>query len=160
MKIKTSELPGVGKRYSFDMAEGGHLVLILHHEGHREIYHFKTPDEDEPDFSIKMTDEEARGISSILLGVDYQPVSDDRIELLLKSVRMDWIKVQPESCIAGKTILESQIRTRTGATVVAIQRADKVIGSPDVHERILPGDVLMTIGTRDQTKSLDNLCSL
>jgi TrkA domain protein len=160
MKIKTSELPGVGKRYSFDIGEGGQLVLILHHEGHREIYHFKTPDEDEPDFSIKLTDEEARGISSILLGVDYQPVSDDRIELLLKNVRMDWIKVQPNSCIANRTIIESQIRTRTGATVVAIQRGDRVIGSPDVKERILPGDVLMTIGTRDQTKSLDNLCRI
>jgi TrkA domain protein len=160
MKIKTSELPGVGKRYSFDMAEGGRLVLILHHEGHREIYHFKTPDEDEPDFSIKMTDEEARGVSSILLGLDYQPVADDKIELLLKNVRMDWIKVQPDSCLANRSIIDSQIRTRTGATVVAIQRGERIIGSPDVKEVILPGDILMTIGTRDQTKSLEGLCRL
>jgi TrkA domain protein len=160
MQIKTSDLPGVGKRYSFATAEGGSLVLILYHEGHREIYHFKEPDEDEPDFTIRLTDEEARQMASILLGLDYQPVSDDRLELLLKSVRIDWIKVMPDSCIANKRIIESQIRTRTGATVVAIQRGDKIIGSPDVNEIILPGDLLMTIGTRDQTKSLESLCTL
>ena len=160
MEIKTSELPGIGKRYSFTMAEGGHLVLILHHEGHREIYHFNDIDEDEPDFTTNMSDEEARQVASILLGVDYQPVSDDKIELLLKSVRMDWIKVQADSCIAGKKIIESQIRTRTGATVVAIQRGEKIIGSPNANEVIRPGDTLMTIGTREQTKSLEKLCQL
>jgi len=75
-------------------------------------------------------------------------------------VRMDWIKVQADSCIAGKKIIESQIRTRTGATVVAIQRGEKIIGSPDANEVIRPGDTLMTIGTREQTKSLEKLCQL
>ncbi|RJR24670.1 MAG: potassium transporter TrkA [Desulfobacteraceae bacterium] len=158
MQIKTSDLPGIGKRYSFQMAEGGQLVMILHHDGQREIYHFKDPDQDEPDFTIKMTDEESRQIASILLGVDYQPVADDKIELLLKNVRMDWIKVSPESFIANKKIIESQIRTKTGATVVAIQRGEKIIGSPDINEVIKPGDTLMTIGTRDQTRLLENLC--
>ena len=35
-----------------------------------------------------------------------------------------------------------------------------VIGSPDINEVILPGDLLMTIGNRDQTKSLENMCKL
>ncbi len=160
MQIKTSDLPGIGRRYAFKTSEGGHLVLILYHEGHREIYHFQEDEEDEPDFTIKLTDEEARQIAGVLLGLDYQPVSDDRIELLLRNVRIDWIKVQPNSCIANKKIIESQIRTKTGATVVAIQRGDRIIGSPDVNEVILPGDVLMTIGTRDQTKSLESLCKI
>jgi TrkA domain protein len=160
MQVKTSDLPGVGKRYSVETAEGGKIVIILHHHGHREIYHFNDPNEDEPDFNIHLSDEEARQVGTILLGVDYQPVTDDRMELLLKNIRMDWIKVQPESCLANKKIIESQIRTKTGSTIIAIQRGGKMIGSPDVNEVILPGDVLMAIGTRDQTKTLESMCHL
>jgi TrkA domain protein len=160
MQVKTSDLPGIGKRYSVEMAEGGRVVIILHHHGHREIYHFQDQDEDEPSFFMQLSEEEAKQIGAILVGVDYQPVADDRMELLLKNIRMDWIKVQPGSCLANTKIIDSQIRTRTGTTIIAIQREGKMIGSPDVHETILPGDVLMAIGTRDQTKSLDAMCQI
>ncbi len=159
MKIKTGDLPGVGKRYSFTTGDGDHVVVILLQSGYREIYHFAEPDGDEPDFSIKLGDEEARQLGTILLGVDYQPVSDDRMELFLKSVRIEWVKVSPDSELANKKIIDSQIRTRTGATIIGIQRGDKVIGSPDIEEVILPGDTLMIIGNRDQTKKVDMLCS-
>jgi TrkA domain protein len=141
-------------------AEGARIVIVTHHQGNREIYYFRDPDQDEPELSVSFTDEEARQIGTILLGVDYQPVADERMELILKNLRVDWLKVAPESCLAGKTILDSQIRTRTGATVIAIQRGDRLIGSPDIHEVILPGDVLMSVGTREQTKSLDSMCHL
>ncbi|MCK8601799.1 cation:proton antiporter regulatory subunit [Desulfoferrobacter suflitae] len=158
MKVKTSDLPGIGKSYAMETAEGARVVIVIHHHGHREVYYFQDSDRDEPDFNIHFSDEEARQLGTILLGVDYQPVADDRLELLLKSIRVDWLKVQPGSCLAGKSILESQIRSRTGSTVIAIQRGDRMIGSPDVDEVILPGDILMSIGTRDQTRTLESLC--
>ncbi len=158
MKVKTSELPGIGKSYALETAEGARLVVIVHHQGNREFYYFEDPDQDDPSQTFLLTDEEARQIGTILLGVDYQPVTDDRMEFLMKNLRVDWLKVAPESCLAGKSILESQIRKRTGATVIAIQRREKMIGSPDVNEVIQPGDILMSIGTRDQTKTLESLC--
>ena len=92
------------------------------------------------------------------MGVDYQPVADDRMELLLKKFRIEWIKVSPDSCLANKTIIESRIRSVTGTTVIGIQRGDEIIGSPDVEEMILPGDILMAIGKREQIKKLTSLC--
>ena len=158
MKIKTGDLPGIGKRYSFETAEGENLVVILHQSGHREIYHFAGTDEDEPDFSIKLSDEEARQLGTILLGVDYQPVADDRVELLLKRIRIEWVQVSPESELANKRILDSRIRTRTGATIIGIQRGEDIVGSPDVDAMILPGDILMIIGKLEQIRHLDSLC--
>lgn len=158
MKIKTGDLPGIGKRYSFITAKGDNLVLILHQTGFRELYYFKESDEDEPDFTIKMTDEEARQIGTILLGADYQPVTDDHIELLIKNIRIEWVKVTANSELANKTIIDSRVRSKTGATIIAIQRGDEMIGSPDVNEVILAGDILMVVGNRQQTKSLDSLC--
>ena len=158
MEIKTGDLPGIGKRYSFETAEGDNLVVILHQSGHREIYHFAGSDEDEPDFVLKLNDEEARQLGTLLLGVDYQPVADDRVELLLKSVRIEWVPVSPDSELANKRIIDSCIRTKTGATIIGIQRDEDIIGSPDIDEVILPGDTLMIIGNREQTKSLESLC--
>ncbi len=160
MQIKTSDLPGIGKRYSFKTVDGDKVTVILHHNGSREIYHFSPDDEDDPDFTITLTDEESRQLGTILLGVDYQPVTDDQMELFLKNIRMEWIKVEPDSSIANKKIIDSQIRSRTGSTIIGIQRGDTMIGSPDINEVILPGDVLMAIGNRDQTKCLDNMCKL
>jgi K+/H+ antiporter YhaU regulatory subunit KhtT len=33
-----------------------------------------------------------------------------------------------------------------------------MIGSPDIHEKLLPGDTLMCIGKREQTQKLEELC--
>lgn len=160
MQIKTSDLPGIGKRYSFHTADGDQVTVILHHNGNREIYHFSPDDEDDPDFTLTLTDEESRQLGTIMLGVDYQPVTDDRVELFLKNIRLEWIKVEPDSCIANKKIIDSQIRSITGSTIIGIQRGNTIIGSPDINEEILPGDVLMAIGNREQTKSLDSMCKL
>jgi len=158
MKIKTGDLPGIGKRYAFETAEGENLVVILHQSGHRELYYFAGSDEDEPDFVLKLNDEEARQLGTLLLGVDYQPVTDDRVELFLKNVRIEWIQVEPDSELANKKIIDARIRTETGATIIGIQRGDVMIGSPDIDEVILPGDTLMVIGNREQTRSVDSLC--
>jgi len=158
MEVRTGDLPGVGKRYAFTTADGDHIVVILHQNGHREIYHFTGPDEDEPDFMVKLSDEEARQMGTILVGVDYQPVADERVELLLKSVRIEWVKVSPESELVNKKIIDCRLRTKTGATIIAIQRGKDMIGSPDVDETILPGDILMIVGNREQTKKVDELC--
>jgi TrkA domain protein len=160
MQVKTSDLPGIGKRYSIITANREQVVVIMHHHGHREIYHFTHPDEDEPDYTLSLNDEEARQLGTILMGVDYQPVADERVEMLLKSIRMEWLKVESDSCVANTRIIDSRIRSRTGATVVGIQRGDSIIGSPDVTEVIRPGDVLMVIGTRQQTRNLESLCHL
>lgn len=158
MEIKTGDLPGVGKRYAFTTADGDHIVIILHQSGYREIYHFADSDEDEPDIVVKLNDEEARQLGTILVGVDYQPVADDRVELLLKNVRIEWVKVCPESELANQKIIDTRLRIKTGATIIGIQRGKEMIGSPDVDEVILPGDTLMVIGNREQTKKVDDLC--
>jgi len=158
MKIKTGDLPGIGKRYSFETAEGENVVVILHQSGQRELYHFAESDEDEPDFTLKLRDEEARQLGTLLLGVDYQPVTDERVEFFLKKVRIEWIKVEADSELANKRIIDSRIRSQTGATIIGIQRGDDFIGSPDIEEVMLPGDTLMVIGNREQTKRVDSMC--
>lgn len=158
MRIREADLPGVGRKYSLDLAEGKILSIIIHHSGRREIYLMEDPDEDEPSVIISLNDEEARKIGAIIAGSDYQPVTDERMELLVNNLYVEWLKVDPASPLANTTIRESEIKDAFGVTIIGIQREKEIIGSPDADEMILPNDLLMVVGRRDQIRSLDDLC--
>jgi len=159
MLVKTSDLPGIGKRYSFSTAEGPQLVVIIHHSGAREIYFFQHSEDDEPNCSVRLADQEARQLGTLLLGADFQPVADDRVELWLNQMKIEWLRVAADSELANRRIVESSIRSRTGATIIGIQRGDEMIGSPEPQELILPGDILMVVGRAENTRKLEQLCS-
>ncbi len=158
MKIKEVDLPGVGRKYSADLSDGTLLTVIIHHSGRREIYLMDSPDEDEPSSIISLSDEESRKIGSIIAGSDYQPVTDDRLAVLMNNLYIEWLNVEAASPLAHKSIRDSRVRSTFGVTIIGIQRGEKIIGSPEADEVILPNDLLMVVGRRDQIKSLDDLC--
>ncbi len=160
MKFKTCDLPGIGRKYSLDMATGHNLVVVTHNHGQREIYLFDDPDDDEPIFNVEISDEESRQLGAILLGVDYQPIPDDRMELISKKIRLNWFPVNDEVCFVNSTIAESGIRKDAKVTIVGIERGDDFIPNPDSSEKILSGDILMVIGKREPIKDLENLCKI
>jgi TrkA domain protein len=158
LQIKCADLPGVGRKYTIHLADGRLCVILIHHTGRREMYFMADTEDDEPLLTLELNDEEARKVGAILLGADYQPVSDERVETLLKSILIEWIRVAPGSELANRKIKDMRIRTVTGATVIGIQRGEEMIGSPDVNELLRPGDVLMVVGKREQIKALEKLC--
>jgi TrkA domain protein len=158
MEIKSVDLPSIGKKYTVKMPKGQHLVIIIHHSGTREIYMMDDLDDDEPLFTMEMNDEMARKIGSILMGADYQPVVDERVDIICKNIMVEWIPVTNRSSLDNQTIKEARIRTLTGTTIIGIQRGTTVIGSPDITEVLKAGDILMSIGKKDQIKKLDALC--
>lgn len=71
----------------------------------------------------------------------------DEAELLpgLDGVRP--VPVEPGSHAVGRTLKELDLRARTGATVVAIERAGAKVLLPTGSERLEPGDRLALLGT-------------
>ncbi len=158
MPFRETDLPGVGKRYTFELEEGVELTLIIHNTGRREIY-IVEEEEEEPSCVISLTEEEAKELGFLLAGTTYQPVAPEKMEVILKEMVMEWVKVREGSNIAGRTIAESQIRKRTGASIVAIIRGEKMIVNPDPYEAVIePGDVLVVVGTRQHLKNFLEYC--
>jgi CPA2 family monovalent cation:H+ antiporter-2 len=58
--------------------------------------------------------------------------------------------LSPDSKLAGKTLEESKFRTRTGATIVMIDRGQKRIFAPNRDDRLWPHDELFVIGIEEQ----------
>ncbi|MFW6006556.1 MAG: cation:proton antiporter regulatory subunit [Bacillota bacterium] len=159
MKIKESDLPGVGKKYTLETAEDIIFVVIIHHSGHREIYFMEDEDAEQALFSLDLTDEEARRIGSLLVGADYQPVTEQQTRFLHENILVEWIELKPSSWLIDKTIAETEIRKRTGVTILGIQRGDELIGSPDIDEKIMSGDILMVNGKKENIDYFKKWCA-
>lgn len=158
MDLREAHLPGVGRKYTLTLKQGGKLVLILHNSGQRELFWIE-PEEDDPSLSIKLTEEEAREMAFILGGVRYQPLPADKVNFLLQEVVMEWVPVSEGCEMEGRTLAELELRRRTGVSVIAILREGKTIPSPDPYqERIRASDTLVAVGTRAQIERILPMC--
>jgi CPA2 family monovalent cation:H+ antiporter-2 len=81
---------------------------------------------------------------------------------LLSEADLKMLEISADSPAAGKLILELELRTRTGASIVGIERIDGVrIINPGPDEELRAGDKILLIGTGAQleaaTAALTNL---
>jgi CPA2 family monovalent cation:H+ antiporter-2 len=67
----------------------------------------------------------------------------------LGELRIESARVQEASAIAGRSALDLQLRTETGALVVGVRRDDRLLESPDPSVPFEPGDVVYFVGTPD-----------
>jgi CPA2 family monovalent cation:H+ antiporter-2 len=72
---------------------------------------------------------------------------------LLREADLETVTVAPRSPGAGKLVRELQLRSRTGASVIGIERHGGSIINPGPDEELQPGDQLLLLGTRIQLES-------
>ncbi len=88
----------------------------------------------------------------------YVPVtrgtsSNERLYVLRQASQMietDWINLAEESPLVGHSIGDLRIRSKTGASVVAIVREEGVIANPGPEVVFATGDAVGVLGTPDQ----------
>lgn len=69
-----------------------------------------------------------------------------------ENIQINWVILEEESPLIGKTLLEANIRHRTGASVVAIIREQHLIPNPKSLTVFEPGDRVGLIGEDDQIR--------
>jgi len=155
--IKETDLPGIGKKFLLNARSGDKIVVIIHDDGRREIYHY---DLDNPDDSISMVtldDEESRCIAAILGGMTYRPQALEA-EIALGDMVIEWYKIEAGAFAIGKTIGDLRIRRRTGGTIIAIVEQDqsKTI-NPGPESMIKGGATIVILGEKEQVKACKQL---
>lgn len=151
MNFKETDLPGIGKKYILQLANGQDVAIIIHLSGKREIFYFDDPDDD-PQFHFVMNEEEAQLLGSVLLGSYFKPEQEKQKELLMGKLSIEWVTIEKSCSLVGKSILQSEIRKLTGVTIIAIIRNKESIINPLPDELIKEKDVLVVVGNREQTK--------
>ena len=149
MQVREHDLPGVGKKFALATAEGDRMTVIIHNSGDREIYHFRGG-EDFPFHSVRLDDAEARKLGAILGGAYFQPPVAESMEMVLGQLSVEWFRVEADSPLAGRSIRESEVRGRTGASIIAILRGGDARPNPDPSAVVTAGDTLMVVGDREQ----------
>ncbi|RFU62914.1 cation:proton antiporter regulatory subunit [Peribacillus glennii] len=154
MKIREIELPGIGQKFEVITRNNEKVVIVIHDDGRREIYHFDT-DHEESVSSVTFNDSESRQIAAILGGMVYKPQALETIEMAFEGLAIEWFKVEPGATSIGKTIGEIDVRSNYNVTVIAIlKRNMRKQLSPGPESVIEAGDTVVISGERQQLKKL------
>jgi monovalent cation:H+ antiporter-2, CPA2 family len=73
-----------------------------------------------------------------------------QLERVSRQIETQWVRLPESSPLKGRTIGELEVRTETGASIVAIVRGDLVLASPGPDGRFEPGDLVGVLGTPEQ----------
>ena len=156
MTVYESDLPGVGKKFEVELKNGERLVIVTHNTGKREVY-LKADGDADSEKMFEASDRLARKIGTILEGAYFQPVELDEVEVPLGEAIIEWTEVGADAPVVGQSITDCDIRNRTGVSVMAIQRGDETIPNPGPDATIESGDVLVTLGSREEQSVLSEL---
>ncbi len=77
----------------------------------------------------------------------------------LSDMEVKKMRVEKESEIVGKTLLEADFRKRHGATILAINRGEEYIPNPGAENTIQSDDCLIMIGRPDEIRSAAKMLS-
>jgi monovalent cation:H+ antiporter-2, CPA2 family len=95
----------------------------------------------------------------------YAPITErstdgdllSRLRQASEMIEADWIELPENSPLAGKKIGDLEVRTRTGASIVAVVRGEGVTANPGPEVALAPGDTIGVLGTADQRAAIRDL---
>jgi TrkA domain protein len=155
MQIEETTLPGVGLRHDFTTKAGRQLGVVTHRTGRRDLLLYDREDPDTCQEVVQLTDEEADALAELLGG---SRVVEHLAHLQqVEGLAIDWLPVRQGSAYDGGTIADTQARTRTGSSIVAILRGDSAVPAPTPDVRLQAGDTLVVVGTAQGVKALARL---
>ncbi|HKP70487.1 MAG TPA: TrkA C-terminal domain-containing protein [Pyrinomonadaceae bacterium] len=156
--VSEAYLPGVGRKFQIETLRGDQLVIVIHDDGDRELYHFTRKDRERPASVLTLTDGEARQIAGIVGGLTYVPKALPTTEVVLEDLVLDWFTIEPGSACIGKTIRDLQPRTHTGASIVSLIEPDRVKRTnPEADTVLNEGATLILAGDRQTIAALKRL---
>jgi TrkA domain protein len=154
--VRETKLPGVGVRHEFTTDAGSDVAVIVHHDGRRELLSYGVDDPDACTPLISLSENDTQTLGEIL-GVSHVTETVAAVRQVIEGLTIDWVEVSDRSELAGETIGAGELRTRTGASIVAVIRNEVTVPSPEADFVLASGDVAVAVGTPgglDQLRSL------
>ena len=145
VRVEEVELPGIGMRYVLMTQKGKRVGVVKHRSGRRDLLVYSREDPDACSETVRMTEDESSTLGE-LLGAPH--IVDTLTGIPVQGLMSEQIPIEPDSPFAGRTLGETQARTRTGASIVAVIRGEDALISPTPDFRFQPGDGVVVVGTR------------
>lgn len=146
VEIEEVLLPGVGLRYEFVNHRGARVGVIALRSGGFEVSLYEGADPDRASSTVHLDIQEADALAQIL----GAPRISERFADLTREIpglSAGQVEIAVGGTFVDRRLGETRARTRTGASIVAVVRGERVIASPGPDEVLRAGDVLVVIGT-------------
>lgn len=148
MNIEQTPLPGIGVRRELLLATGRRVGVVTHRDGQTELILSRVDDPDACAASIPLNAEEAAALGTLLGSVQLVAQLTAEQEDV-SGISTHQILLRKGSTFAGRTLGETQMRTLTGTSIVALLRDGDVIASPRPDAMLHVGDMVVIVGTDD-----------
>jgi TrkA domain protein len=156
MEIQETALPGVGLRQEFTTSAGRQLGVVSYRTGRRELLLYDPDDPDACREVIRLIPEEADALAD-LLGAARPSGRLAELQQRVEGLAISWLTIHDGSPYARGTIADTQARSRTGVSIVAVLREQTAFPAPTPDFGFQPGDTAVVIGTPEGVKALAGL---
>jgi TrkA domain protein len=146
VEITSRVLPGIGVCQEVALHDGRRIGIVTRRSGLRDLV-FYDDEGDGADAAVALTDDEANAVAEIL-GAPQLTFRLAALQRQAEGLIVEQLPVPADSPFAGRPLGDTQARTRTGASIVAILRQGAAMASPTPDFVLVPGDLVVTVGTQ------------
>lgn len=156
--IDETRLPGVGVRHDFTTARGERIGVLNMASGDRELLVYDRADPDACRLTVRLDESDADTLAG-LLGASRLAESLGAVREAVGDLVVEWLPIAEGDPFAGRTIADTQLRSRTGVSVIAVLHPDPggATPAPGPQETLHPGDTLLVVGTLDGVRNAERL---
>ncbi|AXK33351.1 potassium transporter TrkA [Streptomyces armeniacus] len=157
MTTRKTSLPGVGVQYDIATRadDSRHISVVVHQDGRRFLGFYDPEDPDACQATVALDPDEAAALAELVApGDTTSRWGGDEIDLDLVTERIAVSARSPYRC---RPLGDTQARSRTGASIVAVLRRTGAYPSPAPDFRLEAGDTLVVVGTREGVDDLTQL---
>ena len=155
-KVTETDLPGVGIRFDLQTDAGRCVGVVAHQTGRRDLVIYDDRDLDRACESVELTEDEGHTLGELLGGSPVLEHLDDSVHRL-EDIVISWVRIDSHSALAGLTLAEAALRTRTGAGVVALVSESGSIPIPGGDKLLEPGDTAVVVGVPSAVEAATTL---
>lgn len=156
MDVERTALPGIGLQHVFTTARGRRIGAISHRDGRRDLIVYDRVDPDTCVLTVPLTVEEAGALAE-LLGTARIVERLTELHRQVEGLVSLQIPIAAGSPYDGRLLGDTQARTRTGASIVAVVRDGNVVASPRPDFRFHAGDIVVVVGTDEGATAVSDL---
>ncbi|MGH3320145.1 MAG: cation:proton antiporter regulatory subunit [Streptosporangiaceae bacterium] len=156
VQVEETALPGIGLRHDFATQSGRRVGVVSHRTGRRDLVVYDETDPEACRESIPLNGEEADALANFLGAprvVERLATLHEQVQALVTSQ----LRIASGSRYDGQTLGDTQARTRTGVSVVAVLRRRGAVPSPKPNYRLHGGDTLIVVGTAEGIAALADI---
>ena len=135
-------------RQEFTAHDDTVVGVVQYHDGRSDLVVYDSDDPDMCASMLRLDTDDKRTLAS-LLGASEIAEHVGEVQAQIEGLLFEWITIPDGGTMADRSIRDGELRTRTGASVVAVLRDEASVPAPDPEFVFAGGDVAVCVGTTE-----------